>query len=619
MSRSLSLFPLFPLLVLDSLFSFGQTGPAGVGTSASNVLWLKADAGTSTSTNGTAVSTWTDQSGNGTILSQTNAPQQPLFVSSLMNGFPAIEFDNAGSSGQNDFFITPDNPIFDNTSGYSFFTVTRMKGFSDAQSIISKRNNVGNEEAFMIFFYTGSRLFVDIDNDNNRFANSVVNTVNTDKIYDVFYDGTLTASQRSTIFDQELLQATGTESSALVPDKTSPLLVGATHLGDPRAFNGYISEIIMYRTKVNDAQRIIINNHLSAKYDIPLTTNDMYVGDNPANGNYDRNVAGIGRDANGATNPQFAPSTCAGLGILSVSGLDDGDYILAGHTTPVNSEITTDVAGITGTNVSRWQRIWYIDVTNTGTVITTNLTFNTNDAGMSGVNLGTASNYVLVYRAGQTGAWTEVGTASAASGNTITFTNQVLNMDGYYTIATKDFTVSPLPVELVTFDATLIDSREVTVTWQTASEHNSAYFEVLRSNNGEDWSSLGTVQAQGNSQSTIDYSFLDEHPLLGISYYQLKQVDQNGSFHLSEIRSVNNGLKSKQVKIYPNPSDKGMVTLISNEPITSIRVYDALGKVVFQNTLNSEVAYLLDTQSFESGMYWISLNAGSEKYKLIVR
>jgi hypothetical protein len=611
-------FSSLALLGLISAFSaFGQTGPAGVGTSATNVLWLKADAGTSTSTNGSPVSSWTDQSGNGVVLNQAAAAQQPLFVSSLMNGLPSIEFDNNGSSGQNDYFITPDNPIFDNTNGYSFFTVTRMKGLGDAQSIISKRNNVGNEEAFMMFYYTGNRIHLDIDNDNNRFSNGVVSTINTNKIYDVFYDGTLLPPQRSTIFDQEVLQITSTEGSSSIPDKNSPLLVGATHSGDPRPFNGYISEIIMFRTKLNDAQRTIINNHLSAKYDIPLSANDWYVGDNPANGNYDRNVAGIGRDATGLTNASFDPSTCAGMGIQSVSGLDNSDYILAGHAFPANSEMTTDIAGITGMNVSRWQRIWYYDVTNTGAANITNITFDMSDGGMTGVNLGVTPNYILVYRPGQTGAWTEIAAASSIVGDRIVFSNQSITLDGYYTLATKDFTVSPLPVELVSFDAVLVNERQVAVSWQTASEFNSSYFEVQRSADGENWSVLGTVAAQGNSQSTIDYVLLDNAPLSGVSYYRLKQVDLNGDFHLSDIRSVNNSPKVNQVKIYPNPTDKGLVTIVSNEPISSLFVYDAFGKVVFETQLDSDDTYLLDTQTFESGMYWINLNG--EKHKLIVR
>jgi hypothetical protein len=602
--------------MLAAFSSLGQTGPAGVGSPATNVLWLKADAGTSTSTNGSPLASWTDQSGNGVVLSQSNAAQQPQFLSSFMNGFPAIEFDNNSSAGQNDYLITPDNPIFDNTNGYSFFTVTRMKGFGDAQSIISKRNNVGNEEAFMLFYYTGNRLFVDFDNDNNRFSNSAISTINTTKIYDFFYDGTLTPTQRSTIYDQEVLQTTSTESSATIADKNSPLLVGATHSGDPRPFNGYISEIIMFRTKLNDAQRTIINNHLSAKYDVPLSSNDLYVGDNPANGNYDRNVSGIGRDATGLTNPSFDPSTCAGLGIQSVSGLDNNDYILAGHAFPTNADITTDITGIVGTNVSRWQRIWYFDVTNTGAANVATISFDMSDGGMAGVNLGVTSNYILVYRAGQTGAWTEIATANSIVGDQIVFANQSITLDGYYTLATKDFTLSPLPVELVSFDASLAE-RKVILNWQTASELNSNYFAILRSNDGQNWSSIGTVPASGSSQSIIDYSLIDASPMNGVSYYRLKQVDLNGNFHLSDIRSINNSSKVNQVKIYPNPTDKGLVTVVSDEPISSLLVYNALGKVVFEAKIDSDDTYLLDAQSFESGMYWINLNG--ENYKLIVR
>lgn len=604
------------LSMLPAFSSLGQTGPAGVGSPATNVLWLKADAGTSTSTNGSPLASWADQSGNGVVLSQSNAAQQPLFLSSFMNGFPAIEFDNNGSTGQNDYLITPDNPIFDNTNGYSFFTVTRMKGFGDAQSIISKRNNVGNEEAFMLFYYTGNRLFVDFDNDNNRFSNSTISTINTTKIYDFFYDGTLTPTMRSTIFDQEVLQTTSTESSATIADKNSPLLVGATHTGDPRPFNGYISEIIMFRTKLNDAQRTIINNHLSAKYDVPLSSNDLYVGDNPANGNYDRNVSGIGRDATGLTNSSFDPSTSAGLGIQSVSGLDNNDYILAGHAFTTNANITTDIAGIVGTNVSRWQRIWYFDVTNTGAANVATISFDMSDGGMAGVNLGVTSNYILVYRAGQTGAWTEIATANSIVGDQIVFANQSITLDGYYTLATKDFTVSPLPVELVSFDASLVE-RKVILNWQTASELNSNYFDILRSNDGENWSSIGTVPANGSSQEIIDYSLTDASPMNGVSYYRLKQVDLNGNFHLSDIRSINNSSKVNQVKIYPNPTDKGLVTVVSDEPISSLLVYNALGKVVFEAKIDSDDTYLLDAQSFESGMYWINLNG--ENYKLIVQ
>src|SRR5690606_25858411 len=85
------------------------------------------------------------------------------------------------------------------------------------------------------------------------------------------------------------------ESASTIPDYNSPLILGSTNIGDSRAFGGYMSEIIIYRKSLNITERIIVNNYLSAKYNIPLSSNDLYLMDNPANGNYDHDVAGIGR------------------------------------------------------------------------------------------------------------------------------------------------------------------------------------------------------------------------------------------------------------------------------------------------------------------------------------
>ena len=88
----------------------------------------------------------------------------------------------------------------------------------------------------------------------------------------------------------------------------------------------------------------------------------------------------------------------------SVSGLDNNDYILAGHTFDANNAITTDISGISGINVSRWQRIWYFDITNTGSANAVTITFDMSDAGMAGVNPGVASDYILVYQLASNGS-----------------------------------------------------------------------------------------------------------------------------------------------------------------------------------------------------------------------
>ncbi len=134
-----------------SFFLSSQTGPAGVGSSTNNVLWLKADAGTSSTTNNTRISSWNDQSGNGINVTQTVAVQQPSFATNVMNGMPAIQFDNVATT--NDKLYAPDSPILDNTAGLSIFTVSKLTNVGEARTIISKRNNVGVQESYMFFYY----------------------------------------------------------------------------------------------------------------------------------------------------------------------------------------------------------------------------------------------------------------------------------------------------------------------------------------------------------------------------------------------------------------------------------------------------------------------------------
>ena len=62
-----------------------------------------------------------------------------------------------------------------------------------------------------------------------------------------------------------------------------------------RSFSGEITEIIAFNETLNLAERIIVQNYLAAKYGISLVANDFYTQDDAANGNFDHNVAGIGK------------------------------------------------------------------------------------------------------------------------------------------------------------------------------------------------------------------------------------------------------------------------------------------------------------------------------------
>ena len=173
-----------------------------------------------------------------------------------------------------------------------------------------------------------------------------------------------------------------------------------------------------------------------------------------------------------------------------------------------------------------------------------------------------------------------------------------------FTLATLDM-INPLPIELIEFDAKL-QSNEVELFWSTASERNNDYFLVERSANGQEFHQIGQVQGAGNSNSKIDYNLIDSNPLNGISYYRLKQVDFDGTFSHSDIKSVYFGNKENELTVYPNPIQSGNTVYINSKNLkqgSTIQIYDSKGKLVAENNLqNNEI--LID---FPAGVYFVKL------------
>ena len=105
-----------------------------------------------------------------------------------------------------------------------------------------------------------------------------------------------------------------------------------------------------------------------------------------------------------------------------------------------------------------------------------------------------------------------------------------------------------LPVELIRFDGKLV-SNNVHLYWSTASEQNSDYFLIEKSFDGIDWNLVGSVKASGNSNQTIDYSFIDNDLKFGVSYYRLKQFDFDGEFKIYSVIAIDNKIKKDVIKI----------------------------------------------------------------------
>ena len=112
-----------------------------------------------------------------------------------------------------------------------------------------------------------------------------------------------------------------------------------------------------------------------------------------------------------------------------------------------------------------------------------------------------------------------------------------------------------LPVELISFSAEKKNDY-VELKWQTASEINSDYFDIVRANDNMQMESIGKVNAAGSSNKMINYSFTDPFPAPGINYYQLVEYDFDRAHQESKIVSVTNENSIETIlKAYPNPTN----------------------------------------------------------------
>lgn len=125
--------------------------------------------------------------------------------------------------------------------------------------------------------------------------------------------------------------------------------------------------------------------------------------------------------------------------------------------------------------------------------------------------------------------------------------------------------VTALPVTWLDFEARS-RSAAVWLTWQTADERSNLGFYVQRSSDGRTWQDLFFQPGGGNRSAVHTYSYRDDRPLPGRSYYRLRQLDADGTTDFSPVRPVLRNADPVAVNIYPNPTTgKFRVTLDADE------------------------------------------------------
>jgi hypothetical protein len=197
------------------------------------------------------------------------------------------------------------------------------------------------------------------------------------------------------------------------------------------------------------------------------------------------------------------------------------------------------------------------------------------------------------------------GTPATGQNGTYNFDVRATNQYGQSAVAGFTMVIeNALPVTLVSFNA-VAEGQTASLSWSTSEETNSDRFDIERSQNGKNWTKIGSLASHKESSVVRYYTFSDASPLRGENLYRLKMVDLDETFAYSSIENLN--FKGVAL-VYPNPvsgSENLTINVGDWSKVKQVKVVNAAGKVVFEasNALMSGIS----ARSLVAGAYTVQV------------
>lgn len=186
----------------------------------------------------------------------------------------------------------------------------------------------------------------------------------------------------------------------------------------------------------------------------------------------------------------------------------------------------------------------------------------------------------------------------------------------------SDIECLPLPVRWLAFTAKPMDNKHSQLEWTTTGEINNSHFEIERSNDkGLSFQKIGMVTASSIGNAVNTYQFIDRTAYSGINYYRLKQMDYDGEYAYSAVRSVSITSGNFLVNAHPVPAS-GHLNIKIEHALSDgqLTLVDLAGAVVLRRIFKAGTStQVLDLHDIQPGLYsLISLSGESHRVQKIV-
>jgi len=274
---------------------------------------------------------------------------------------------------------------------------------------------------------------------------------------------------------------------------------------------------------------------------------------------------------------------------------------------------TTNIYNLTSPVVRvKANEYWQIDKISGGTARIT-LNWDNSKVMMDNVLL---SDILVAHYTG--GSWTDAGGSPSATGNVATTGSVISNAVSTFSPFTIGYKSFPVPLQLLSFTA---ERRSGTtyLNWVTDNEENVSHFDVQRSYDAINYSSIGNVAAR-NSGAREQYNLEDRSPLKGFAWYRIRPVDIDGKFSYSRIAVVSElDIKSTSFMVM-NPV-RSAITVFNKtgaEGQFEYRIFNSAGQLMTRgnvNIANNGGALLPLPSQTASGIYVLELSNSKIQFR----
>ena len=129
--------------------------------------------------------------------------------------------------------------------------------------------------------------------------------------------------------------------------------------------------------------------------------------------------------------------------------------------------------------------------------------------------------------------------------------------------------------------------NDILVQWTTEYSDNTCAYEVQRSADGLNFSSIHNVPATANTT----YGWKDTDPLPGTSYYRIHNVDKGMGSSYSNRAMVPAVKEDNTITVYPNPLRNSLLGIQLNNALAgtyALRLYNLTGQLIWKNDISNE-------------------------------